>query len=83
MSSILSARLAKGCLIAVSCDPVLLPDKQEIMWTEITRVQYRREELAHANDLRAVWQEIVPLLRPCRLGRPGAWSLRVIVEAIF
>ena len=55
------------------------------MWTETTRAQYRREELRYASDLRsAEWEAIAPLLpAPRRLGRPRAWSLRVIVEAIL
>lgn len=55
------------------------------MWTEITRAQYRRDELRYASDLRtAEWEAIAPLLPPPRrLGRPREWSLRVIVEAIL
>jgi putative transposase len=55
------------------------------MWTEITRSQYRRDELRYASDLRAKeWEQIAPLLPPpCRLGRPREWSLRVIVDAIL
>lgn len=55
------------------------------MWTETTRMQYRRDGLRYASDLRAAeWEQIAPLLPPpCRLGRPRAWCLQVIVEAIF
>src|SRR5665213_22845 len=55
------------------------------MWTEITRAEYRREELRYASDLReAEWQQIAALLPPARrLGRPREWGLRVIVEAIL
>jgi transposase len=55
------------------------------MWTEITRAEYRREELRYASDLReAEWEQIAPLLPPARrLGRPREWGLRVIVEAIL
>ena len=35
------------------------------MWTETTRIQYRREELRYASDTRtAEWQQIAPLLPP-------------------
>src|SRR5829696_5073705 len=54
------------------------------MWTETTRAQYRRDELPYASNLRpAEWAQIAPLLPPRRLGRPRAWSLRVILEAIL
>jgi transposase len=55
------------------------------MWTEITRAQYRRDELRYASNLRAAeWEQIAPLLpSPRRLGRPREWGLRVIVEAIL
>lgn len=55
------------------------------MWTETTRLQYRRDELRYASDLRASeWREIAPLLpAPCRLGRPRERDLRQIVEAIL
>ena len=55
------------------------------MWTEITRAQYRRDELRYASDTRAAeWAQIAPLLpRPSRLGRPREWELRVIVDAIL
>jgi putative transposase len=55
------------------------------MWTEITRAQYRREELRYASDMRAgEWAQIAPLLPLARrLGRPREWRLRVIVDAIL
>jgi transposase len=55
------------------------------MWTEITRAQYRRDELRYASDTRAAeWAQIVPLLpKPSRLGRPREWDLRAIVDAIL
>jgi len=55
------------------------------MWTEITRAQYRRDELRYASDLRpAEWEQIAPLLPPARrLGRPRKWRLRVMIEAIL
>lgn len=55
------------------------------MWTEITREQYRRDELRYASDTRAEeWAQIAPLLpQPRRLGRPREWDLRVIVDAVL
>jgi putative transposase len=55
------------------------------MWTEITRSQYRRDELRYASDMRpAEWEQVAPLLPPpCRLGRPRVWGLRMILEAIL
>jgi transposase len=55
------------------------------MWTEITRAQYRRDELGYASDTRAQeWAQIAPLLpAPRRLGRPRERDLRAIVDAIF
>jgi transposase len=55
------------------------------MWTETTRVQYRRAGLRYASDLRASeWEQIASLLPPPRrLGRPREWGLQVIVEAIL
>ncbi|HLX81837.1 MAG TPA: IS5 family transposase [Burkholderiales bacterium] len=55
------------------------------MWTETTRVQYRRDELAYASSTRAgEWAQIAALLPPpCRLGRPRRHDLRMIVDAIL
>ena len=55
------------------------------MWTEITRVQYRRDDLAYASDTRErEWAQIAPLLpSPHRRGRPCSWHLREIFDAIF
>jgi transposase len=55
------------------------------MWTEITRAQYRRDDLPFASDTReAEWAQIAPLLpRAARRGRPRSWHLREIVDAIF
>src|SRR5580704_13094541 len=55
------------------------------MWTEITRAQYRRDELRYASDTRAAeWAQIAPLLPArCRLGRPREHDLRAIVDAIL
>lgn len=55
------------------------------MWTEITRAQYRRDELIYASDTRdAEWAQIAALLPARRrLGRPRQWDLREIVDAIL
>lgn len=55
------------------------------MWTEITRAQYRRDDLPYASDMRdREWAQIAPLLPPPnRRGRPRRWHLRPIVEAIL
>ena len=55
------------------------------MWTETTRVQYQRDELAYASSTRAgEWAQIAALLPPpCRLGRPRRHDLRLIVDAIL
>jgi putative transposase len=54
-------------------------------WTEITRAQYRRDELRYASDMRdEEWEIIAPLMpAPSRRGRPRKVDLRVIVEAIL
>jgi transposase len=55
------------------------------MWTETTRAQYRRDELAYASATRAAeWAQIAALLPPPRrLGRPRRHDLRMIVDAIL
>ena len=55
------------------------------MWTEITRAQYRRDDLVYASDMRErEWAQIAPLLPPPhRRGRPCSWHLREIFDAIF
>ncbi len=55
------------------------------MWTEITRAQYRRDELPYASSTRAAeWAQIAALLPPPRrLGRPRRHDVRVIVDAIL
>lgn len=47
------------------------PDEFMMGWTEITRAQYRRDDLEYASDLRdAEWQLITPLMpERKRLGR--------------
>jgi len=55
------------------------------MWTATTRAQQKREELHFASDLTdAEWAVLAPLL-PARspMGRPPAWPMREIVNAIF
>jgi putative transposase len=55
------------------------------MWTEITRAQYRREDLRYASDTRdAEWAVIAPFLpQRARRGRPREVDLRTIVNAIL
>lgn len=54
-------------------------------WTEITRAQYRRDDLEYASDLRnAEWKLIEPLMpERRRLGRRRKVDLRRVVEAIL
>jgi putative transposase len=54
-------------------------------WTEITRPQYRRDDLRYASDLRdGEWQMLSPLLgRPSHLGRPRKVDMREVVNAIL
>ncbi|PYD78072.1 IS5 family transposase [Komagataeibacter sucrofermentans] len=54
-------------------------------WTEITRAQYRRDDLEYASDLRdAEWALIAPLMpERKRLGRPRRTDLRRVMEAIL
>lgn len=54
-------------------------------WTEITRAQYRRDELRYASDMTdAEWAVVGPLL-PGRspLGRPRTTDLREVLNAIL
>jgi putative transposase len=55
------------------------------MWTEITRAQYRRDELRYASDMKEEeWKLIEPLMpAPSRRGRPREVDLRVITNAIL
>ena len=55
------------------------------MWTDTTRAQYARAELALPSDLTdAEWALLEPLFpRPSHVGRPRKWPLRRIVEAIL
>lgn len=61
------------------------PDEIMMAWTEITRAQYRRDDLEYASDLRdAEWKLIAPLMpERKRLGRRRRVDLRRIVEAIL
>ena len=54
-------------------------------WTEITRPQYRRDELRYASDLRDnEWALILPFMpAEFRLGRPRSVDLRHVVDALF
>lgn len=56
-----------------------------MMWTEITRAQYRRDAARYASDLSdAEWAVLAPTMpAPRRLGRPRTVDLRNIVDAIF
>jgi len=55
------------------------------MWTPATRRQHGRTGLQHETDLTdAEWRLVEPLLpEPPGTGRPLAWSLREILNAIF
>jgi transposase len=55
------------------------------MWTPTTRRQHSRDHLRYETDLTdAEWALIEPLMpAPKPLGRPWAWSLREILNAIF
>jgi transposase len=54
-------------------------------WTEITRLQYRREGLRYASDTTdAEWALIEPLLPPpSSLGRPRETDLRSVIDALL
>jgi putative transposase len=55
------------------------------MWTPTTRRQYSRDRLRYETDLTdSEWTLIEPFMpERCRRGRPRAWSLREILNAIF
>lgn len=55
------------------------------MWTETTRVHYRRDGLRYASDTTdREWAVLEPLLpEPRRLGRPWKWPLRLVVDAML
>lgn len=54
-------------------------------WTEITRAQYRREELRYASDMTdAEWRLLAALLPARRrIGRPRTVDLRAVVNALL
>ena len=54
-------------------------------WTEITRRQYRRDDLTYASDLRdREWALLAPLMPPQkRYGRPRRTELRRVVETVL
>ena len=56
-----------------------------MVWTEITRQQYRRDGLRYASDRTdEEWALIEPFMpEPCGLGRPREVDLRAVVTAIF
>ena len=55
------------------------------MWTDTTRAQYARADLALPSDLTdAEWAVLEPFFPPpSHVGRPRKWPLRRIVEAIL
>lgn len=55
------------------------------MWTPATREQYRRVTARYQSDLTdEEWLVIEPLLPPAKpTGRPRAWPMREIVNAVF
>jgi putative transposase len=55
------------------------------MWTMTTRRQHSREGLRYETDLTdAEWALVAPLMpEPSQRGRPRAWPLREIINAIF
>jgi transposase len=56
-----------------------------MVWTEITRRKYRRDELRYSSDLTdAEWAVVEPFLpRARRLGRPRTTNLRAVVNGIL
>ena len=54
-------------------------------WTEITREQYRRDQLRYASDMTdAEWLLLSFFLpAPCRVGRPRRVDLRTVMNAIL
>src|SRR6266849_8260350 len=54
-------------------------------WTEITRLQYRREDLRYASNMRdEEWALIEPLMpAPSSIGRPRTTNLRSVMNAIL
>src|SRR6201988_4977242 len=56
-----------------------------MVWTEITRQQYRRDGRRYASDLNgAEWLVLSFFLpAPCRVGRPREVDLRIVIDAIL
>jgi transposase len=56
-----------------------------MVWTEITRTQYRRDDLRYASDMRDTeWRLFAPLMPPpSKVGRPRKVDLRAVVNAIL
>jgi putative transposase len=54
-------------------------------WTEITRSQYRRDELRYASDLTDAEWRVLARLMPARrhVGRPRKVDLRLVMDAIL
>ena len=59
--------------------------KHKMVWTDITRPQYRRKGLRYSSDTtEEEWRLISPHLPPPRrLGRPRTTDLRAVVNALF
>jgi putative transposase len=55
------------------------------MWTPTTRRQHNRDHLRYGSDLTdEEWEIIAPFMPPpARTGRPRAWRMRDIINAIF
>jgi transposase len=56
-----------------------------MVWTQITRVHYRREHLVYASDMTdAEWLLLAFFLpQPCHVGRPRQVDLRAVMNAIL
>ena len=56
-----------------------------MVWTEITREQYRRDGLRYASDMTdEEWMVLAPLMPPARrIGRPREVALRDVLNAIL
>jgi putative transposase len=56
-----------------------------MVWTKITRQQYRRDDLRYASDVtEAEWRLLAPLMPPPhKVGRPREVDLRAVVNAIL
>jgi putative transposase len=56
-----------------------------MVWTEITRAQYRRDHLVYASDMTEAEWLLISFFLPqnCRLGRPREVELRAVMNAIL